>query len=140
MEKFIPYEKLSKKGSDTTAAGGGFREWSEWQRSARCKSALPDAASAGHRNRDQRKMDLARRQTWGELNPVTRKPTNSKAYNRNKARDWKREYHEPIPGILLSMISQRGTSYPSVSNCPEVYLQSPSVFRGAVPRRGIQPE
>ena len=36
MEKFIPYEKLSKKGSDTTAAGGGFREWSEWQRSARC--------------------------------------------------------------------------------------------------------
>jgi hypothetical protein len=50
--KFIPYEKLSKKGSDTTAAGGGFREWSEWQRSARCKSASPDAASAGHRNRD----------------------------------------------------------------------------------------
>ncbi len=44
MEKFIPYEKLSKKGSDTTAAGGGFREWSQWQRSARCKSVLPDAA------------------------------------------------------------------------------------------------
>ena len=102
MEKFIPYEKLSKK--------------------------------------EKRKIDQARRQTWGELNPVTRKPENSKAYNRNKARDWKREYHEPISGVLLSMISQRGTSYPSVSNCPEVYLQSPSVFRGAVPRRGIQPE
>ena len=53
MEKFIPYEKLSK--------------------------------------REKRKMDLAKRQTWGELNPVTRKPENSKAYNRNKARDWKRE-------------------------------------------------
>ena len=53
MEKFIPYEKLSKK--------------------------------------EKRKMDLAKRQTWGELNPVTRKPENSKAYNRNKARDWKRE-------------------------------------------------
>ena len=25
MKKFIPYEKLSKKGSDTTAAGGGFK-------------------------------------------------------------------------------------------------------------------
>ena len=62
MEKFIPYEKLSKK--------------------------------------EKRKMDLAKRQTWGELNPVTRKPTNSKAYNRNKARDWKREYHEPISGIF----------------------------------------
>jgi len=67
MEKFIPYEKLSKK--------------------------------------KKRKMDLAKRQTWGELNPVTRKPENSKDYNRNKARDWKREYHEPISGVLLSMIS-----------------------------------
>ena len=100
MEKFIPYEKLSKKGSDTTAAGGGFREWSEWQRSARCKSASPDAASAGHRNRDQRKMDLARRQTWGELNPVTGQPENSKTYNRNKPiflRQWAL-FTEMIPG------------------------------------------
>ena len=62
MEKFIPYEKLSKK--------------------------------------EKRKMDLAKRQTWGELSPVTRKPENSKAYNRNKARNWKRE-GEPVPGFLL---------------------------------------
>jgi len=53
MEKFIPYEKLSKK--------------------------------------EKRKIDQARRQTWGELNPVTRKPTNSKAYNRKKSQNWKRE-------------------------------------------------
>ena len=52
MEKFIPYEKLSKK--------------------------------------EKRKMDLAKRQTWGELNPVTRKPTNSKAYNRKRAQAWKK--------------------------------------------------
>ena len=39
MEKFIPYEKLSKK--------------------------------------EKRKINRARRQTWGELNPVTRKPENS---------------------------------------------------------------
>ena len=32
MEEFIPYEKLSKEGSDTTAASGGVREWSKWQR------------------------------------------------------------------------------------------------------------
>ena len=62
MEKFIPYEKLSKK--------------------------------------EKRKIDKARRQTWGELNSVTRKPANSKAYNRNKARNWKHE-SDPIPGILL---------------------------------------
>ena len=53
MEKFIPYEKLSKK--------------------------------------EKRKMDLAKRQTWGELNPVTRKPVSSKAYNRKKSQAWKRE-------------------------------------------------
>ena len=63
MEKFIPYEKLSKK--------------------------------------EKRKIDQARRQTWGELNPVTRKPENSKAYNRNKTRNWKRDYHEPVPGFNL---------------------------------------
>jgi hypothetical protein len=49
-------------------------------------------------------MALAKRQTWGELNPVTRKPENSKAYNRNKARNWKRDYHEPIPGLLFVSI------------------------------------
>ena len=53
MEKFIPYEKLSKK--------------------------------------EKRKIDPARRQTWGELNPITRKPVNSKAYNRKKSQAWKRE-------------------------------------------------
>ena len=53
MEKFIPYEKRSKK--------------------------------------EKRKIDQAQRQTWGELNPVTRKPENSRAYNRKKARNWKRD-------------------------------------------------
>ena len=57
MEKFIPYEKLSKK--------------------------------------EKRKLDQAKRQTWGNLNPVTRKPENSKAYNRNKTQDWKKELSNP---------------------------------------------
>ena len=48
MEKFVPYEKLSKK--------------------------------------EKRKLDTAKRNTWGELNPVTRKPENPKAYNRQKSR------------------------------------------------------
>ena len=53
MEKFIPYEKLSKK--------------------------------------KKRKIDQARRQTWNSLNPITGQPENSKAYNRRKSQDWKRE-------------------------------------------------
>ena len=59
MEKFIPYEKLSKK--------------------------------------EKRKLYLAKRQTWGELNPVTRKPANSKAYNRKRTQDWKKELPDLRP-------------------------------------------
>ena len=77
MEKFIPYEKLSKK--------------------------------------EKRKMDLAKRQTWGELNPVTRKPENSKAYNRNKARNWTRDYCETNSGHVIyfpaSIRSRKSVSF-----------------------------
>ena len=34
-------------------------------------------------------LDRSRRTTWGELNPVTRKPESSRAYNRKKAQSWK---------------------------------------------------
>ena len=67
MEKFIPYEKLSKK--------------------------------------KKRKIDQARRQTWGELNPVTRKPENSKAYIRSKARNWKRDYQRADSGTFICISS-----------------------------------
>ena len=63
MEKFIPYEKLSKK--------------------------------------EKRKIDAAKRNTWGDFNPVTRKPQNSKAYNRNKSRNWMRDYHDSNSGISI---------------------------------------
>ena len=65
MEKFIPYEKLSKK--------------------------------------EKRKIDQARRQTWGELNPVTRKPTNSKAYNRKRTQDWKKELLNPASFFVTQL-------------------------------------
>lgn len=41
--------------------------------------------------REKRKLDLTRRTTWGNVNPVTRKPQNSKAYNRRTAQSWKRD-------------------------------------------------
>lgn len=69
MEKFVPYEKLSKKG--------------------------------------KRKLDSAKRTTWGEMNPVTRKPQNSKAYVRSKARNWKRERHETSSGTFHLLSSSR---------------------------------
>ena len=39
--------------------------------------------------KEKKKLDQAQRQTWGQLNPITRKPENSKAYNRRKAQSWK---------------------------------------------------
>lgn len=66
MEKYIPYEKLSKK--------------------------------------EKRKIDSCRRKTWGNLNPVTRKPANSKAYNRKKNQYWKDELHS-ADSFLLSAIN-----------------------------------
>ena len=42
--------------------------------------------------KEKRKMDLAKRQTWGELNPVTRKPENSRAYNRKGRRIGRRNF------------------------------------------------
>ncbi len=41
--------------------------------------------------KEQKKINASRRTTWGALNPVTRKPKNSKAYHRQKAQNWKRE-------------------------------------------------
>lgn len=66
IEKYIPYEKLSKK--------------------------------------EKRKIDSCRRKIWGNLNPVTRKPANSKAYNRKKNQYWKDELHS-ADSFLLSAIS-----------------------------------
>ena len=40
---------------------------------------------------EKRKLDQARWQTWGGLKPATRKPINSKAYNRRKPQNRKRE-------------------------------------------------
>ncbi len=67
MEKFIPYEKLSKK--------------------------------------EKRKIDQARRQTWNSLNPVTRKPENSKAYNRKKSQACKRELPPTACDFFLTFLS-----------------------------------
>lgn len=62
MEKFIPYQKLSKK--------------------------------------EKRKVDAAKRTTWGRINPVTRKPQNSKAYNRKRTQDWKKGLPDPVSFLL----------------------------------------
>ena len=41
--------------------------------------------------KEQKKRNAARRQTWGAMCPVSRKPENSRAYNRRKAQSWKND-------------------------------------------------
>ena len=67
MEKFIPYEKLSKK--------------------------------------EKRKINNKRRRTWGGINPITRKPENSKAYSRKKNQYWKDEPSSADSFLLLYLHS-----------------------------------
>ena len=50
--------------------------------------------------KEKRKVDLARRGTWGALNPVTRKPDSIKAYNRRKAQNWRKELPDSVLFIL----------------------------------------
>ena len=62
--------------------------------------------------KEPRKLNQAKRQTWNSLNPVTRKPINSKAYNRRKARNWMRDCHEPIPALFYSSVNSYLTHRP----------------------------
>ncbi len=50
----------------------------------------------------QRELDRKRRGTWGSLNPVTRKPANPKAYNRQKARKWNHDDFPTVPSALCA--------------------------------------
>ena len=63
MEKFIPYEKLSKKA--------------------------------------KRALDARKRGSWGGLNPVTRRPANPKAYDRNKAKRRKYDDSDSSPCVIM---------------------------------------
>ena len=52
--------------------------------------------------KEKRKIDLAKRNTWGELNPVTRKPQDSKAYNRRAAQSWKKDLPASVTAPLFT--------------------------------------
>jgi len=45
--------------------------------------------------RKQKEFNQLQRRDWGVLNPVTRKVSNNKAYNRKKS-EWRREYEPPF--------------------------------------------
>lgn len=40
--------------------------------------------------KEKRRIDAQGRNTWGCMNPTTRIPANSRAYNRAKSQSWKK--------------------------------------------------
>lgn len=55
----------------------------------------------------QRELNAVRRSDWGEINPVTRRSENPKAYNRKKARKWSDESSMTVPFDILRSAMQR---------------------------------
>ncbi len=53
LSAYMSLTSVFGMGSDTTAACGGYREWSEWQGSARDEGAPSPRTFAGHPNRKQ---------------------------------------------------------------------------------------
>lgn len=44
----------------------------------------------------QKELNAKKRGSWYGLNPVTRKPEHSRAYNRRKARKWSEEFQDRV--------------------------------------------
>ena len=78
MEKFIPYEKLSKK--------------------------------------KKRELDARRRNVW-QINPVTRKPADSRAYNRKKAQRREKDELTSVPFLFSGKRLRTGKNNLPVLQC-----------------------
>ena len=68
--------------------------------------------------KERRLLAAKQRGSWNGINPVTRKPQNSKAYNRAKARKWSDKFHDRafyIVGLEPTCVALRGHQ----SNCPQ---------------------
>lgn len=50
--------------------------------------------------RKQREQDARKRETWGQIKPVTRKIESSKTYNRKKTRRWDADGGFSLPGLF----------------------------------------
>ena len=49
----------------------------------------------------QQEINKSRRKNWGNIDPTTKRPENSKAYNRKKAQAWKDDFQRLSFFIIL---------------------------------------
>ena len=51
----------------------------------------------------QHELDRQKRGSWNGVNPVTRKPKDSKVYNRQKAQSWKKDNSDALLFFLYNV-------------------------------------
>ena len=51
----------------------------------------------------QQEINKSRRKNWGNIDPTTKRPENSKAYNRQKTQAWKDDF--PAPELFYCCFS-----------------------------------
>lgn len=56
--------------------------------------------------KQQKIINAQKRGSWGGINPVTRKPEPSKAYNRQKAKKWRFD-PDSSPSVSFYSVSRR---------------------------------
>ncbi len=52
----------------------------------------------------QREIMAAKRGSWGDINPVTRKPENPKAYNRKKTDQWLKDERADLSFLFFRIL------------------------------------
>jgi hypothetical protein len=63
------------------------------------KGGIPMARFIPHEKlpkKKQHELDRQKRGSWNGVNPVTRKPEDSKVYNRKKAQSWKKDNSDAL--------------------------------------------
>ena len=54
----------------------------------------------------QQAINRSRRKHWGNIDPVTKRPQNTNAYNRKKAQDWKQNFPTPELFIFINFYAE----------------------------------
>lgn len=65
----------------------------------------------------QQAINKSRRKSWGNIDPVTKRPTNSKAYNRKKAQTWKDDFPTSELFILYKFLCRLCRYVPAERSC-----------------------
>ena len=69
----------------------------------------------------QHELDRQKRGSWNGVNPVTRKPEDSKVYNRQKAQSWKKDNSD----ALLFIEREKSGVFRKISDCRIRFFTGP---------------